>query len=144
MTIWVKPMIDKIKVVAFCHRTSKNPLADALGRMPQYVADELGGECQCYSANILRAWTVVLSHASDIHVLVVDDDNNSWRGLCKWYRWLNPAGRVVSLHKVGELLLHEEKYSAEWTDGTYRLWVNRVLLPQIGFEPLAEVWEKCI
>lgn len=137
-------MIDNVKVVAFCHRSSKNPLANALGRMPQYVADELDGEYQYSSANILWAWALVLSHANQIHVLVVDDDRYLWRGLCKCYRWLNPAGKVISLLKVGELLLNEEAYSAEWTDEDYRLWVNRVLLPQVGFEPLAQVWNKCI
>lgn len=112
--------------------------------MPQYVADELGGVCQYSSANIFRAWTLVLSHANQIHVLVVDDDRYLWRGLCKCYRWLNPIGKVISLLKVGELLLNGEAYSAEWTDEDYRLWVNRVLLPQVGFEPLAQVWDKCI
>lgn len=62
-------MIDKIKVVAFYHQPSNK----SLDRMPQYIADELDGDCQYLSANPFKVWGVILSHASDIHVLVIDD-----------------------------------------------------------------------
>lgn len=137
-------MIDKIKVGAFCHSVSRNPWSSTLFPMPQYIADELGGDCTYFSVNILKAWTVILSHASDIHVLVVDDESSLCHRLCQCYRWLNPAGKVVTFSGIKKLLLSEKQYSDAWTEANYRLWVNRVLLPQIGFEPLAEVWEKCV
>lgn len=141
-------MIDKIKVVAFCHQPSKshqspeNPLMGTLCKMPQYIADELGGTCQYCSFNLFKAWSVVLFHASDIHVLVIDDTRKPYHGLCKWHHWLNPSGIVVRLSKLKALLFQEPQYSADWTEANYRLWVNRALLPQIGFKPLAEIWEN--
>ncbi len=137
-------MIDKIKVGVFCRPVSGKPWLSTLFSMPQYIADELGGECRYFSANIFKAWAVVLVHASDIHVLVVNDEDYSYRSLCQWYRWLNPAGMVVSFSWLKTLLLSEKQYSYAWTEANCRLWVNRVLLPQIGFEPLAEIWEKYV
>ena len=131
-------MIDKIKVVAFCSQTSKNPLSE----MPQYMAEELGGSCQYFSTPIFKAWRIVLFHASDIHVLVVDDERKSNCRLCKWYHWLNPVGKSVTFSKIEKLLYNEKQYSTDWTEEDFRLWVNRVLLPQIGFKPLAEIWES--
>ncbi len=135
-------MIDKINVVAFCPQSFHNPLPSTLLQMPRYVAEELDGDCQNLSVNLFKAWWMVLSHASDIHVLVLEDDRKAWYRLGKWYRWINPSGKVVTLREINELLLHEKQYSADWTEENYRLWVNRVLLPQIGFKPLAEIWES--
>ncbi len=135
-------MIDKINVVAFCPQTSQNPLSSNLLQMPRYMADELDGNCQYLSANPFKAWSMILSHASAIHVLVIDDSRKAYHRLCKWYRWLNPSGKVVRFSKLKELLHQEPQYSADWTEVNYRLWVNRVLLPQIGFKPLAEIWEN--
>lgn len=131
-------MVDKIKVVAFCCQSSKK----SLDSMSRYIADELGGICQYFSLNLFKAWSIVLSRASDIHVLVIDDNRKSYHRLCKWYRWINPSGKVVTFSEIEKLLHKEKQYSTDWTEENYRLWVNRVLLPQIGFKPLAEIWES--
>lgn len=133
-------MIDKIKVVAFCPPSSRSPLSGTLLQMPQYIAGELDGDCQYLSANPFKAWGVILSHASDIHVLVLNGEK-AHRRFGKWYRWINPLGKVVTLSEIDRLLHQEKQYHTGWTEENYRLWVNRVLLPQIGFKPLAEIWE---
>ena len=135
-------MIDKINVVAFCPQTSQNPLSSKLLQMPRYMADELDGNCQYLSANPFKAWSMILSHASAIHVLVLNSGGMAHRRLGKWYRWVNPYGKMVALDEINKLLHQEKQYSTDWTEENYRLWVNRVLLPQIGFKPLAEIWER--
>ena len=113
-------MTDKIKIVTYCHRQKEIASSDSIDQMPLYIAQELDGECEDANSRYTSfLWHIIL-HSSDIDILILDNLNGFLNRLGKWYRWLNPMGKSVN-----------------WTEKNYRLWTNQVLLPRIGFTPLA-------
>lgn len=134
-------MTDKIKIVAYSQRQKGIALSDSIDQIPFYIAQELDGECEnAYCCYLSFLWRVI-RHASAIDVLFLDDQSGSLNHIGKWYRRLNPMGKFVTFQQISEWLRQEDTFSANWTEKNYRLWVNQVLLPRIGFTPLAEIWE---
>lgn len=131
-------MTDKIKIVAYSQRQKGISSSDSIDQMPLYIAQELDGECEnaccCHLSFLWR----IIRHASDIDVLVLDDLSGSLNHIGKWYRWLNPMGKLVTFQQISEWLHQEDTFFVNWTEKNYRLWANQVLLPRIGFTPLAE------
>lgn len=106
--------------------------------MPLYIAQELDGECEnACCCHLFFLWRII-RHASDIDVLVLDDLSGSLYHIGKWYRWLNPMGKLVTFQQISEWLHQEDTFFVNWTEKNYRLWANQVLLPRIDFTPLAE------
>ena len=131
-------MTDKIKIVTYCHRQKEIASSDSIDQMPLYIAQELDGECEDANSRYTSfLWHIIL-HSSDIGILILDNLNGFLNRLGKWYRWLNPMGKLVTFQQISEWLHQEDSFSVNWTEKNYRLWTNQVLLPRIGFTPLAE------
>lgn len=131
-------MTDKIKIVTYCHRQKEIASSDSIDQMPLYIAQELDGECEDAKSRYTPfLWHIILN-SSDIDILILDNLNGFLNRLGKWYRWLNPMGKLVTFQQISEWLHQEDSFSVNWTEKNYRLWTNQVLLPRIGFTPLAE------
>ena len=131
-------MTDKIKIVTYCHRQKEIASSDSIDQMPLYIAQELDGECDDANSRYTSfLWHIIL-HSSDIDILILDNLNGFLNRLGKWYRWLNPMGMLVTFQQISEWLHQEDSFSVNWTEKNYRLGTNQVLLPRIGFTPLAE------
>ena len=131
-------MTDKIKIVTYCHRQKEIASSDSIDQMPLYIAQELDGECEDANSRYTSfLWHIIL-HSSDIDILILDNLNGFLNRLGKWYRWLNPMGKLVTFQQISEWLHQEDSFSVNWTEKNYRLWTNQVLLPRIGCTPLAE------
>lgn len=134
-------MTDKIKIVTFSHRQHLKASSDSITKMPLYIAQELDGEYEEATCSYLSFLWRIIRYASDIDVLVLDDLSGSLYHIGKWFRRLNPMGKLVTFQQISKWLQQEATFSANWTEKNYCLWVNQVLLPRIGFTPLAEIWE---
>ena len=131
-------MTDKIKIVTYCHRQKEIASSDSIDQMPLYIAQELDGECEDANSRYTSfLWHIIL-HSSDIDILILDNLNGFLNRLGKWYRWLNPMGKLVTFQQISEWLHQEDSFSVNWTEKNYRLWTNQVLLPRIHFTPIAE------
>lgn len=134
-------MTDKIKIVTYSHRQHPKASSDSIAKMPLYIAQEFDGEYEEATCSYLSFLWRIIRHTSDIDVLVLDNLSGSLNHIGKWYRWLNPMGKLVTFLQISEWLHQETSFSPDWTEKNYRLWANQVLLPRIGFTPLAEIWE---
>ena len=134
-------MTEKIKVVAYS-RQKEIVFSDYVNQMPTHITQELNGEYEKVNSCLPRFLWRILRNASDIDVLVLDGTSGSCNLLGKLYCWLNPIGKLASLQSIDDLLQHEKSFSADWQEKDYRLWVNQVLLPAIGFVPLAQMWRS--
>lgn len=134
-------MTEKIKVVAYS-RHRENVFSDHINKMPIHITHELNGEYEEVDCRFFSFLWRILRHASDIDVLVFDGMSGSCKCLGRLYRWLNPLGKLATLQSIDDLLKREKSFSADWQEEDYRLWVNQVLLPAIGFVPLAQMWRS--
>ena len=131
-------MTDKIKIVTYCHRQKEIASSDSIDQMPLYIAQELDGECEDANSRYTSfLWHIIL-HSSDIDILILDNLNGFLNRLGKWYRWLNPMGKLVTFQQISEWLHQEDSFSVNWTEKNKRLWQMQDLLTRIGFTPSAK------
>lgn len=117
-------MTDKIKIVTYCHRQKEIASSDSIDQMPLNIAQELDGECEDANSRYTSfLWHIIL-HSSDIDILILDNLNGFLNRLGKWYRWLNPMGKLVTFQQISEWLHQEDSFSVNWTEKNYRLWTN--------------------
>lgn len=103
-------MTDKIKIVTYCHRQKEIASSDSIDQMPLYIAQELDGECEDANSRYTSfLWHIIL-HSSDIDILILDNLNGFLNRLGKWYRWLNPMGKLVTFQQISEWLHQEDPF----------------------------------
>lgn len=129
---------DKFRVYAFpCLADIDIVDSKVLSAIPLYISEELDGDCTVVQSNVASFFKVV-SSASDVDLLIFDGRVACQRHIAKIYHRLSPIGRIVSYSAITGVLLRDRRYSDRWTKPDFMRWINNVLLPEIGFAPIAE------
>lgn len=110
--------------------------------IPRYLGAQLGGLCQTMPSTLFSSLLKVCLHARGIDVLVYDSSSKRQCMMKKLYRSLYPAERAVSYLRLADKLIKRMQNADHFTDADLELWVNRQLLPEIGFKPLAGMWNR--
>lgn len=113
-----------------------------ISSIPRYLVAQMDGMCQAMPSSLFPSLLKVCLHARDIDVLVFDSTSKRQCLIEKVYLTLFPAGRAMSYLSLADMLRKRMPDADHLTDANLELWVNALLLPEIGFKPLAGIWNR--